>query len=93
MNKSIHYIKLSFICFKQLFQTVCEGPQIYNWLYYQEVDLAATSLMVTYSRGQVIDFTVQFYNDEIPLMIPYPELDRKINGLAKNFQLEVKTLK
>ncbi len=62
-------------------------------VYYQEVDLAATSLMITYSRGQVIDFTVQFFNDETPLMIPYPELDRKINGIAKPFQLEVETCK
>lgn len=57
--------------------------------FYQEVDLAATSLGITYSRSQVIDFTVQFYDDETPLMIPYPESDGKVNGITRPFQFEV----
>jgi len=50
------------------------------------------SLAITYSRSQVIDFTIQFFNDEPPLMIPYPELDGKINGITRPFQFEVTCL-
>ncbi len=46
----------------------------------------------TYSRSQVIDFTIRFFNDETPLMIPYPESDGKINGITRPFQFEVTCL-
>ncbi len=55
---------------------------------YQEVDLVAASLSVTHPRSQVVDFSLEFDDDPISLLIPYPSQDSTINGIARPFQSE-----
>lgn len=56
----------------------------------QEIDLVS-GLGVTYARSQLIDFTFQFMDDPVTLLIPYPTLDRdgSIAGLIQPFQYQV----
>lgn len=46
-------------------------------------------MVVTYPRSLVTDFTVQFFNDPVCLLMPYPTLDDTINGIIRPFQYDV----
>jgi len=52
----------------------------------------AAGFTVTYDRFMVMDFSVQFYNDPVSLLIPYPTIDSAINGIVRPFQYDVSTL-
>ena len=58
----------------------------------QELDLVAACLSVTYPRSQVVDFSLEFDDDPISLLIPYPSQDSTINGIARPFQSEASLL-
>ena len=49
-------------------------------------------MVVTYPRSLAVDFTVQYYNDPVALIIPYPTLDSTINGITRPFQYDVSLL-
>jgi hypothetical protein len=55
---------------------------------FQEIDMVATALSVTYPRSKFVDFTFAFSDDPISLLIPYPRLDSTISGIVKPFQSE-----
>ena len=56
------------------------------------MDLVAT-ITVTYPRSKVIDFSVQFSDDPVSLLIPYPEMDNTaINGIIRPFHPQVGSL-
>ncbi len=57
--------------------------------YYQELDLNAACMIVNYPRSLSVDFTFQYYNDPISLLMPYPTLDSSINGIVRPFQYYV----
>lgn len=46
-------------------------------------------MVVTYPRFRAVDFSVQFYNDPVSILIPYPTLDDAINGITRPFQYDV----
>jgi len=54
--------------------------------------MIAAGLSVTYPRSQVVDFSLQFYDDPISLLIPYPSQDSTINGITRPFQAEARLL-
>lgn len=56
--------------------------------------MIAACLSVTYPRSQVVEFTVQFEDDPISLLIPYPELDNfgTIDAIIKPFQYKASIL-
>lgn len=62
---------------------MCQGNKL--CLFIKEVDLV-TTITVTYPRSKVIDFSVQFSDDPVSLLIPYPEMDNTaINGIIRPF--------
>jgi len=50
-----------------------------------------STIIVTYPRSQVIDFSVQFSEDPIGLLIPYPKMDSTINGIVRPFSSQVRS--
>ncbi len=51
--------------------------------------MIAGGFVITYPRFEVADFSVQFYNDPVTMLIPYPSLDDAINGIIRPFQYDV----
>ena len=52
--------------------------------------MSAAGFIVTYLRYSVMDFSVQYYNDPLSILIPYPTIDSTVNGIVRPFQYDVK---
>jgi len=51
--------------------------------------MSAAGFIVTYLRYSVMDFSVQYYNDPLSILIPYPTIDSTVNGIVRPFQYDV----
>ncbi len=54
----------------------------------KELDLVAASLSVTYPRSQIVAFSLQFDDDQISLLIPYPSQHSTLDGITRPFRAE-----